>query len=94
MRASEDARRVRAEAMQPLFDLIDSRGLKRVWVAQKIGIDKRRLSRYEHGENRMPDEIFTQLCSLLNAPQSVQHLTKPQKHEAKLGQNRTSTQGP
>ncbi len=51
-----------------LSELIDERGLKRVWIASRMGVSRQVFSAWVHGHEAMPDARVEQLAGLLDLP--------------------------
>lgn len=56
---------------QPLFDLLDFRGIKRTWLAGRIGVSKQYLSAVEAGVEQLTPERRRQIADLLQTPESM-----------------------
>lgn len=68
MPTDELVRRMHATALRPIFSTLDTRGIKRSWLADQLGITRPRLSRYEHGERRPPEWFAERACRILGIP--------------------------
>lgn len=53
-----------------LATIIDERGLKRSWIAQKIGVSRSAVTRWADGDWPIPPKRAAQLAELLDVPQS------------------------
>ncbi len=64
-RPSPELRTQRETAVQPLFGELKSQGRSQTWLARQLGVSVRLINHYAHGNNRMPDQLLTQACTLI-----------------------------
>ncbi len=58
-------RQARINALAPLFEYMNSRGMKRSWLAKQLGISPTRLGYYERGINRPPAWLMQRACEIV-----------------------------
>ena len=63
-----DERRRRAATVRPVFAYLDSRGVRRLWLATRLGLSKQRLRSIEVGEGRIPEGFIERACQELGVP--------------------------
>lgn len=66
-----DERARRIEEQRRLFDFLRDRGIKRAWLAQRLGISHGRLYNYERGLNRPPEWFLPRSAEALGIPVSL-----------------------
>lgn len=49
-----------------LFAYMRSRGIKRTWLAEQLGISKERIWQYEHGKCMPPEWFIPKACKALD----------------------------
>lgn len=76
-------REARAKVIAPLFHLLESEGRKKIWLAQQLGIDSRKLSDYEHGVTCIPQALFDEACRIVHAPDEIRAIRVPTPHPGK-----------
>lgn len=59
------------QSVEPLFSVVDSRGIRHVWLAEQLGIDRRRWWEMRKGQRRFPDDLRSRAAELLGVPESV-----------------------
>jgi hypothetical protein len=58
-------RRSREQALRPLFAYLEEYGIRKAWLAAKLGIHRRKLFGYEHGEAVVPPGFIDDCCAAL-----------------------------
>lgn len=53
-----------------LATIIDERGIKRSWIAEKIGVSRSAITRWADGDWPIPPRRAEELAALLNVPLS------------------------
>lgn len=56
---------------EPLFDILEHRGIKASWLADRAGISKALLSKAKKNERRIPDYARPRISAALGLPESV-----------------------
>lgn len=55
----------RRQALRPIFAYMDEWGIKRTWLAAKLGLRKQDIWNYEHGMNNPPSDFVDRACAAL-----------------------------
>lgn len=55
----------RQRAVRPIFAFMDEWGIKRSWLAAKLGMTRAQIWNYEHGMNNPPVDFVDRACAAL-----------------------------
>jgi transcriptional regulator with XRE-family HTH domain len=67
---------------QPLFEILDARGIKRSWLAAKLGMHRNYLYLVERGRRPFPVAKRTRAAEVLGLPESLLFRIEPAKRIA------------
>jgi|GEM_PF-4513670 len=65
-------------ALRPLFDFMTERGMRRTWLAKRLGVTRQIVWAYEHGRRIPPPGFAAAACALVGLPLSF--LGNPPTH--------------
>jgi transcriptional regulator with XRE-family HTH domain len=54
--------------MTKVFEVLDSRGIKRIWLAKQLGISPSHLNRLEKGERPFTQQMREKVSQVLQVP--------------------------
>ncbi len=57
--------------MQEIFDVMEERGIRQQWLADRLGLHKSLLSKYKSGERVAPPDVVLRAAALLDLRVSV-----------------------
>ena len=66
-----EERRRRRQMVAPLFAYLDDRGVRRTWLAERLGISKQRLYLIELGERPIPEGFLERGYRELGVPAAL-----------------------
>lgn len=70
---------MRRMVVRAIFAHMDDRGIKRSWLASRLGIHRGTVSRYEHGVTPAPERFILEACRALEMLPERFGYTRPTK---------------
>lgn len=69
-------------ATHPVVALLEARGTRRQWLAQKLGMKESTLSRYLGGSRPAPPDLYERIADVLHVPVSFVQPPAPREPAA------------